>query len=123
MKVSRGKIVDASIIHAPGSTKNKNKQRDPEMHQTRKGYQCYFGMNADIGVDSNTRLIHSVVATAANVHDSQVLGDLLHGNETRVRGDSAYTGQRQVLAEKATDARDFTQAKGRPQQAINGSGS
>lgn len=112
LKVSRGTIVDASIIHAPSSTKNKKKQRDPEMHQTRKGNQWYFGMKAHIGVDSHTKLIHSVVATAANVHDSQVLGDLLHGNETRVWGDSAYTGQQHVLAEQAPAAKDFTQAKG-----------
>ena len=112
MQVARGTIVDASIIHAPSSTKNKEKQRDPEMHQTRKGNQWYFGMKAHIGVDSNTKLIHSVVATAANVHDSVVLADLLHGNETRVWGDSAYTGQKQVLAEKAPQAKDFTQAKG-----------
>jgi IS5 family transposase len=59
-----------------------------------------FGMKAHIGVDSHTRLIHSVVATAANVHDSHVLGDLLHGNETRLWGDSAYTGQQHVLAER-----------------------
>lgn len=112
MQVARGTIVDASIIHAPSSTKNKDKQRDAEMHQTRKGNQWYFGMKAHIGVDSKTKLIHSVVATAANVHDSQVLGDLLHGNETRVWGDSAYTGQKEVLAEKVPDAQDFTQAKG-----------
>ena len=112
LKVSRGTIVDASIIHAPSSTKNKKKQRDPDMRQTRKGNQWYFGMKAHIGVDSNTKLIHSVVATAANVHDSQVLGDLLHGNETRVWGDSAYAGQQHVLAEKAPAAKDFTQAKG-----------
>lgn len=112
MQVARGTIVDASIIHAPSSTKNKEQQRDPEMHQTRKGNQWYFGMKAHIGVDSNTKLIHSVVATAANVHDSVVLGDLLHGNETRVWGDSAYTGQQKVLAEKAPLAKDFTQAKG-----------
>jgi IS5 family transposase len=112
LKVSRGTIVDASIIHAPGSTKNKQKQRDPEMHQTRKGNQWYFGMKAHIGVDSHSKLIHSVVATAANVHDSQVLGDLLHGRETRVWGDSAYTGQQHVLTAKAPRAKDFTQTKG-----------
>jgi IS5 family transposase len=67
-------------------------ERDPEMHQTKKGNQWHFGMKAHIGVDSRSKLIHSVVATAANVHDSQVLGDLLHGAETRVWGDSAYTG-------------------------------
>ena len=112
LKVNRGTIVDASIINAPSSTKNKKKQRDPEMHQTKKGNQWYFGMKAHIGVDSRTKLIHHVVATAANVHDSVVLGDLLHGDERRVWGDSAYAGQSDVLAELAPNARDFTQRKG-----------
>ena len=112
LKVSRGTIVDASIISAPSSTKNKKKERDPDMHQTRKGNQWYFGMKAHIGVDSQTKLIHSVVATSANVHDSQVLSDLLHGEETRVWGDSAYTGQKKTIADYAPRARDFTQAKG-----------
>ncbi len=84
LQVSRGTIVDATIIAAPSSTKNRRKERDPEMHQTKKGNQWYFGMKAHIGVDSRTKLIHSVTATAANVHDSQVLPDLLHGRETRV---------------------------------------
>ena len=89
LKLARGTIVDASIIQALSSTKNKEKQRDPDMCQTRKGNQWYFGMKAHIGVDSRSKIIHSVVTTAANVHDSQVLPDLLHGNETRVSGDSA----------------------------------
>ncbi|MFP5484031.1 MAG: transposase, partial [Gammaproteobacteria bacterium] len=72
LKVSRGTIVDATIINAPSSTKNKNKERDPEMHQTKKGNQWYFGMKAHIGVDSQTKLIHSVAATPANTHDSQL---------------------------------------------------
>ncbi len=67
-------LVDATIINTPSSTKNKAKARDPEMHQTRKGAQWYFGMKAHIGVDSKTKLIHSVAATAANVHDSQLSG-------------------------------------------------
>jgi IS5 family transposase len=112
LKVSRGTIVDASIINAPSSTKNKKKERDPDMHQTRKGNQWYFGMKAHIGVDSRTKLIHSVVATPANVHDSQVLPDLLHGEETRVWGDSAYTGQKEAITDCAPRAKDFTQAKG-----------
>lgn len=112
MKVNRGTIVDASIINAPSSTKNKKKQRDPEMHQTKKGNQWFFGMKAHIGVDSRTKLIHSVVATSANVHDSAVIGDLLHGDETRVWGDSAYTGKVKVITDRAPKARDFTQAKG-----------
>jgi IS5 family transposase len=62
--------VDATIIQAPSSTKNLQKERDPEMHQTKKGNQWYFGMKAHLGVDSRTKLIHSVAATTANVHDS-----------------------------------------------------
>ncbi len=112
LKVSTGTIVDATIISAPSSTKNKNGKRDPEMHQTKKGNQWYFGMKAHIGVDSQTKLIHSVAATAANVHDSQLLPDLLHGGETRVWGDSAYTGQGEVMREHAPKAKDFTQKKG-----------
>lgn len=111
LKVNRGTIVDATIINAPTSTKNKDKARDPEMHQTRKGNQWYFGMKAHIGVDSKTKLIHSIGVTAANVHDSQMLGDLLHGEETRVWGDSAYAGQKAVLKESAPAASDFTQKK------------
>ncbi len=109
LKVSRGTIVDATIITAPSSTKNLKKQRDPEMHQTKKGNQWYFGMKAHIGVDSQTKLIHSVAATAANVHDSQVLPDLLHGQETRVWGDAAYSGQRDVIRQRAPGAQSFIQ--------------
>jgi IS5 family transposase len=112
LKVSTGTIVDATIIDAPSSTKNKDGERDPEMHQTRKGNQWYFGMKAHIGADSQTKLIHSVAATAANVHDSQLLGDLLHGDETRVWGDSAYAGQGEVIRENAPKAKDFTNKKG-----------
>jgi IS5 family transposase len=104
MKVNRGTIVDATIISAPSSTKNHTKERDPEMHQTKKGNQWYFGMKAHIGVDSRTKLIHSVAATAANVHDSQVLPELLHGQETRVWGDAAYSGQREIIRQQAPRA-------------------
>ena len=109
--VSRGTIVDATIIAAPSSTKNRTKKRDPEMHQTKKGNQWYFGMKAHIGVDSRTKVIHSVAATAANVHDSQVLPELLHGQETRVWGDAAYSGQCDVIQQHAPDAKSFIQAK------------
>jgi len=112
LKVSAGTIVDATIITAPSSTKNCEGKRDPEMHQTKKGNQWYFGMKAHIGVDSRTKLIHSVAATAANVHDSQLLPDLLHGEETRVWGDSAYSGQDEVLRKHAPKAQDFTNKKG-----------
>ena len=112
MKVSRGTIVDATIINAATSTKNKDNQRDPDMHQTKKGNQWYFGMKAHIGVDSQTKLIHSIVVTPANVHDSQIMGDLLHGDETRVWGDSAYSGQEETLREVSPKAKNFTQKKG-----------
>ncbi len=112
MAVNRGTIVDATIIHAPSSTKNRQKERDPEMHQTRKGNQWYFGMKAHIGVDSRSKLIHSVEATAANVHDSRMLEKLLHGKERRVWGDSAYSGQKAAMAKAAPEARDWTQKKG-----------
>jgi IS5 family transposase len=106
--VATGTIVDATIISAPSSTKNADGARDPEMHQTGKGQQWYFGMKAHLGVDSKTKLIHAVVATAANVHDAMVLPDLLHGAETRVWGDQAYRGQREVISEYAPNAKDFT---------------
>lgn len=111
IKVSTGTIVDATIIHAPSSTKNDSGKRDPEMHQVKKGNEWFFGMKAHIGVDSKTRIVHSFVATPANVHDSRVLGDLLHGGETRVWGDSAYRGQREVILAKAPMAQDFTQKR------------
>ena len=111
LQVSRGTIVDATIISAPSSPKNRQKKRDPEMHQTKKGNQWYFGMEAHIGVDNQTKLIHSVVATAANMHDSQLLLKLLHGQKTRVWGDSAYSGQRDVIRHHAPKAKSFIQAK------------
>ena len=108
LKVGTGTIVDATIIGAPSSTKNADKARDPEMHQTRKGQQWYFGMKMHIGVDSRTGLAHSAVVTAANVHDKHALPDLLHGNEQRVYGDSAYASQKALIKSKAPNARDFT---------------
>ena len=82
VKITTGTIVDATVIHAPSSTKNREQQRDPEMHQARKGKHWYFGTKAHVGVDSKTKMIHSVVATAAHVADSRVLPELLHGEET-----------------------------------------
>jgi|SRR5665213_701585 len=108
VKIAGGTIVDATIIAAPSSTKNQNKERDPEMHQTKKGNQWHFGLKAHVGVDSASKIVHTLVTTAANVHDSTVLSDLLHGDETRVWGDSAYTGKSSVMREKAPRARDFT---------------
>lgn len=117
--ITTGTIVDATIISAPSSTKNSAKARDPEMHQTRKGQQWYFGMKAHVGVDSKTKLIHSVVATAANVHDATVLADLLHGGETRVWGDQAYRGQSAVIREHAPHAKDFTNRRYRHRGVVD----
>jgi IS5 family transposase len=111
VRITTGTIVDATIIHAPSSTKNRNEQRDPEMHQTRKGKQWYFGMKAHVGVDSKMKIIHTVVATAANMADSTVLPELLHGEETRVWGDRAYQGQTEVIRQCAPRARDCTQRR------------
>jgi IS5 family transposase len=87
-----GTIVDATIISAPSSTKNADGKRDAEMHQTKKGNQYYFGMKAHIGVDAHSGLVHSVVGTAANVHDVTQAHHLLHGEETHGFGDAGYQG-------------------------------
>ena len=107
ISVSTGTIVDATIIAAPSSTKNATGTRDPGMHQTQKGRQWYFGMKGHFGVDSQSKLIHSVEVTPANIHDSHVLPWLLRGDERRVWGDSAYAGQAAVLSVCAPAARDF----------------
>jgi transposase, IS5 family len=118
VRITTGTIVDATIIHAPSSTKNRDQSRDPEMHQTRKGKQWYFGMKAHVGVDSKTKIIHTAVATAANVSDVAILPDLLHGEETRVWGDGAYQGQTEVIREGAPRAQDYTQRRCRYQGQI-----
>jgi IS5 family transposase len=88
-----GTIVDATIINAPSSTKNQDKTRDKEMRQTKKGNQWYFGMKAHVGTDTSRGLAHSVVVTDAAVHDSQVMDELLHGEEEAVYGDKAYVSE------------------------------
>jgi IS5 family transposase len=108
LKVSNGTIVDATIIEAPSSTKNQDGERDPEMHQVKKGEQWYFGMKMHIGVDSRTKIIHTVQVSAANVADKEALPHLLHGKERRVWGDQAYRGQGEVLARVAPKAQDLT---------------
>ena len=90
--LKRGTLVDATIIAAPSSTKNKEGKRDEEMHQTRKGGQWHFGMKAHTGVDAESGLVHTVVFTPANVHDVTVAGELLHGQEEIVLGDAGYQG-------------------------------
>lgn len=88
-----GTIVDATLIAAPSSTKNKERKRDPEMTQTKKGNRWYFGMKAHTGTDPENRVVHTIVATTAKVHDSQVMEDLLHGDEEAIWGDKAYAGE------------------------------
>ena len=92
LMMREGTLVDATLIAAPPSTKNKDKKRDPEMHQTRRGKQWYFGMKAHIGTDRDSKLVHTVVFTAANVSDIAKTGELLHGQETQVHADAGYTG-------------------------------
>jgi len=87
-----GTVVDATLIAAPSSTKNKDGERDPEMHQTKKGNQWHFGMKAHIGVDAESGLVHTVIGTAANVNDVTQAAGLLHGEETDAWGDAGYQG-------------------------------
>ena len=100
-RLRTGTIVDASIIDAPSSTKNRRRARDPEMHQTKKGKQWYFGMKAHIGVDAGSGLAHSLTTTAANASDVTQAGTLLHGAETTAWGDAGYQG-----VEKRPEHRD-----------------
>lgn len=108
IRIATGTIVDATIIHAPSSTKNASGERDPEMHQTRKGKQWYFGLKAHVGMDSKQGVVHSVCTTAASVADKHMLPDLLHGDEKKVWGDGGYQGQTEAIREAAPDAQDMT---------------
>jgi IS5 family transposase len=108
LKLGSGTIVDATIISAPSSTKNAKGERDPEMHQTKKGNDWHFGMKLHIGVDSTTGLTHSAVVTPANTHDKHALEQLLHGQEQEVYGDSAYASQHEIINAKAPQAKDCT---------------
>ena len=94
-----GTVVDATLIAAPSSTKNKDKARDPEMHSSKKGEQMYFGMKAHIGADAESALVHTVRGTSANVHDVTEGNSLLHGEEVLAYGDAGYQG-----IEKRADA-------------------
>ena len=112
LRLSEGTIMDATIINAPSSTKNQDKKRDPDMHSTKKGNQYYFGMKIHVGVDRESRTVHSLVTTPANVHDSKMVEDILHGEENAVFGDSAYMGKTEEIAKKAPGALDLTQTRG-----------
>ena len=98
-----GTLVDATIIHAPASTKNQARGRDPQMHQTKKGNQWYFGMKAHIGTDRDSSLVHTVVSTAANVSDISQVSELLHGQETQVHADAGYLGAPQRVEMQLAD--------------------
>jgi len=119
VRITTGTIVDATIIHAPSSTKNREQKRDPEMHQAKKGQQWYFGMKAHVGVDSKTKLIHTALVTPAHVADATVLPELLHGEETRGWGDQAYRGQTEVIHECAPRAQDCTHRRYRYKDRID----
>jgi IS5 family transposase len=109
-----GTIVDATIIAAAPSTKNKDKARDPEMHQTKKGNQWYFGMKAHIGVDGDSGLVHTVVTTAANVSDVSQVEHLLHGEEKTIHGDAGYIGaEKRVAASKRKREWHIAEKRGR----------
>jgi IS5 family transposase len=111
--MKEGTIVDATIIAAPSSTKNLQRERDPEMHQTKKGNEWYFGMKAHIGVDAESGIVHTVIGTAANVSDLQEAAAVLHGEETTVFVDAGYTGveKRPEVIEKHPEVQWIVAAK------------
>ena len=106
IRIQTGTIVDASIIHAPSSTKNEKKERSPEMHQTRKGNQSFFGLKTHIGVGNIERHAHSVAITAATVAHKHTLLDLGHSRE--LWGDGGYKGQTEAIQEAAPHAQNLT---------------
>jgi Transposase and inactivated derivatives, IS5 family len=112
--LKKGTIVDSTIIAAPSSTKNREKKRDTEAHQTKKGNTWHFGYKAHIGVDKSSGLVHHVETTAANVHDVTLVPKLLYGEEASVHGDSGYLG-----AEKREDAITHNSRGQRIQYKIN----
>jgi IS5 family transposase len=121
--LKQGTIVDASIISAPTSTRNKDKQRDPQMHQTRKGNEWHFGMKLPIGVDDSFGVIHSLSTTAANAHDITEADQLLHVEEEQVRGDAGYLGIEKREAHKDRDVQwQINVRPGKRKQIEKGSG-
>jgi IS5 family transposase len=119
IRILTGTIVDATIIAAPSSTKNIKKERDPQMHQTKKGNQYYFGAKAHIGIDSKEGIVHSVCTSAASVHDKHMLPDLLHGEEKKVWGDSGYQGQTKAIHAAAPKAQDMTNRRVKTKQGVD----
>src|ERR1022692_3798310 len=119
LRISTGTIVDATIIAAPSSTKNSKGERDPEMHQTRKGNQWFFGAKAHIGVDSKEGIVHSVCTSAASVSDVRMLPDLLHGAEKKVWGDAGYQGQAEAIHAAAPKAQDMTSRRTKRKDSVD----
>ena len=111
--MSRGTIVDATIIAAPSSTKNNDGKRDDEMHQTKKGNEWHFGMKAHIGVDAESKMIHSIEVTPANIHDATVVDKLVRSTDEAVWGDKAYAGTKERIQSAAPKAEDKTLHKAR----------
>ena len=123
LMMREGTLVDATLLAAPPSTKNQEKKRDPEMHQTRKGNQWYFGMKAHIGADRDSKLVHTVVVTAANVADITKTAELLHGQETQVHADAGYTGvekREEITALKRTIDWQIAGKRGRIKKMAEG---
>jgi IS5 family transposase len=118
VRMSAGTIVDATIIEAPSSTKNQSGERDPEMHQTKKGNEWHFGMKAHIGVDAESKMIHSVEVTPANVHDATVISQLVRPTDRVVWGDKAYAGTQARIREAAPEAVDCTLNKAKPNKTL-----
>jgi transposase, IS5 family len=119
IRIGTGTIVDATIVHAPSSTKNTSRERDPEMHQTKKGNQWYFGMKAHVGVDAKEGHVHSLCSTAASVADKHMLPDLLHGDERKVWGDGGYQGQGEAIRAAAPEAQDMTSRRTRYKDGVD----
>ena len=121
-RLSRGTIVDASIIDAPSSTKNRAGERDGEMHRTKKGNQWYFGMKAHIGVDAESGLTHGLATTAANASDVTMAHAVLHGDEASVHGDSGHQGVGKRAENKARDVEWATAMKPGKRRLLDKSG-
>ena len=106
--LKKGTIVDSTLIAAPSSTKNADRKRDPEAHSVKKGNQWYFGYKAHIGVDKDTGLVHHVKATAANVHDTEAVDDIIHGDEDELYGDSGYLNvEAHISEDKQKEGREY----------------
>jgi len=121
MKVNRGTIVDASIIQAPGSTKNRDKKRDPEMGATRKGNQWYFGMKVHIGVDARSGLVHTAGVTTGRVHDAKVMDRLIREDDRAVFGDKGYVNEKKKRMGRAAGVYWAVKDKRKPGRQLSGS--